>query len=341
MSSAPPPQLQPQDIARDAHWLLQAYDAPTRQARIVAMDREAYRAASFLDDRLFARPMNALIVPWSPVAESLAASNRKDARWIFHIGHVGSTLMARLLGEIPHVLALREPRFLRDLAALPAEERASMGDTVQRAFSRTFAADEVALVKATSAVSEIAPELVPPGERALLMYASPRAYIATILAGDASIQELRMLVDVRKARSADRISGLDRPPASDAHRAAAAWACEMTSIEAAADAMADRDIEWADFDLMLEDMEAALGRAAQFFGFAASGDQLRAIAHGPLMRRYSKALEYDYSANLRRDLIAEATEEHRRDIDDALAMLRAAAEKSPLLARALQRAGEN
>ena len=57
------------------------------------------------------------------------------------------------------------------------------------------------------------------------------------------------------------------------------------------------------------------------------------------MRRYSKALEYDYSAGLRRELIAEATAAPR-EIDDALAMLGRAAEKSPLLARALERAGE-
>jgi hypothetical protein len=55
------------------------------------------------------------------------------------------------------------------------------------------------------------------------------------------------------------------------------------------------------------------------------------------MRRYSKALEYDYSPALRRDLIAEAEQHHRRDIESALAMLQSAAEKSPLLARALSR----
>jgi hypothetical protein len=65
------------------------------------------------------------------------------------------------------------------------------------------------------------------------------------------------------------------------------------------------------------------------------------IAQGPLRSRYSKALEYDYSANLRRDLIAEANGQFRNEIDDALAMLNAASEKSPLLARALARSTES
>ena len=56
------------------------------------------------------------------------------------------------------------------------------------------------------------------------------------------------------------------------------------------------------------------------------------------MQRYSKALEYDYSAGVRRELIAEAEHQHGPQIDSALAMLRSAAEKSPLLARAVSRA---
>ena len=66
--------------------------------------------------------------------------------------------------------------------------------------------------------------------------------------------------------------------------------------------------------------------------------QLNEIASGPLMRRYSKALEYDYSPDLRRELIEEAEQQHAPQIESALAMLRSAAEKSPLLARALSRA---
>jgi len=337
MSSVPTPQ----EMARDARWLLQAYDPTTAQVRLVAMDADAYQAASFLDDRMFDRPLDAHVVPWVTVEAGFLAAPRKDARWIFHIGHVGSTLVARLLGEIPDVLSIREPRFLRDIVPLPAAQRSGMCTAAQHAFSRTFAPGETALVKATSFVSEIAPELVPPGQRALFMYAAPRAYVASILAGENSVKELHALSASRTARMAARVTGLDGAERSDAHRAAAAWACEMTSLEAAAEAIPDRLIEWADFDAMLDDLAPALGRVAGFFGFAADSGRLRNIADGPLMRRYSKALEYDYTPTLRRELIEEAQMLHRRNIDDALAMLRVAAEKSPLLRRALERAGES
>jgi hypothetical protein len=334
MSSAPGPE----EIARDATWLMQALDPTQGMVRLIAMNRESYRAASFLDDRMLQVPVDAQIVPWTTIEAATAGDMRSDARWIFHIGHVGSTLVSRLLGEIRGVLGIREPRLLRDLALTPAEIRQRYIAPVPKLMSRTFAEFELACVKATSWASEIAPELVPPGERALFMYATPRNYIASILAGENSVKELRMLVQSRADRMAGRVSGLDDQQRSDAHRAAAAWACEMTSLESAAERMDDRQIEWADFDRMLAHMPEAIGRAAGHFGFAAKPAKIEEIAKGPLMQRYSKALEYDYSPALRRDLIAEADAIHRRDIDSALAMLQSASEKSPLLARALARA---
>jgi hypothetical protein len=330
MSSAP----NADEIVRDARWLAQALDANTGMMRVVEMSHDSYRSASFLDDRMLQEQHFAGIVPWKSVADAIPADARRDARWIFHIGHVGSTLVARLLGEIEGVLSVREPRFLRDVAMLGGGARDSYAGAAQALFSRTFGEDETALVKATSFVSEIAEELVPAGQRALFMYATPRNYIASILAGPNSVQELAALAPSRAQRMKGRVA---LPPQSNAaEAAAAAWACEMTALESAAERMTDRQVAWADFDAMLPDMASELTGIATFFGFATDG--LGAIASGPLMRRYSKATEYDYSPSLRRDLIAEAEAANRADLDGALAMLQSAAETSPLLARALRRA---
>jgi hypothetical protein len=337
MSSAYPSPLPAEEIARDATWLAQALDPAAGTARLVAMDRDSYRAASFLDDRLLQRPVNAQLVAWPTIEAAVAEDLRTDARWIFHIGHVGSTLVSRLLGELDGVLAVREPRLLRDLAIVPDEVRRRYLAPIAKLMSRTFAAEEVACVKATSFASEIAADLVPAGGRALFMYATPANYVASILAGENSVKELHMLEDLRRQRLGAR--GISFAPArSDADRAAAAWACEMAALEAAAESMSNRLVGWADFDAMLADMPGVLQRAADSFGFAADAQTIAAIARGPLMQRYSKALEYEYSPSLRAELISEAAREHGREIDAALAMLHAAAEKSPLLARALSRA---
>ena len=67
MSSAPTPA----EIVRDAKWLAQALDPETGLLRVVEMDREAYREASFLDDRLLQTPHSAGVVPWAAIAGPL------------------------------------------------------------------------------------------------------------------------------------------------------------------------------------------------------------------------------------------------------------------------------
>jgi hypothetical protein len=335
MSSAP----DAREIVRDATWLAQALDADSGLVRLVRMDPDAYRNASFLDDRMFAERMESHVVPWAGVTGALPDEAKADARWIFHIGHVGSTLIARLLGEIDGVLSIREPRILRDLALLPQSRRAEFLPGVRKLLSRSFAPHETALVKASSFVSEIAPGLVPASERALFLYATPEAYIASILAGPNSVRELAALGPSRAQRMSGRVALPD--PRTQAQAAAAAWACEMTELELAAQAMSDRSIAWSDFDAMLDDLPGELGKIATLFGFPAPAGAIEAIATGPLMGRYSKALEHDYSPALRRELIAGAKAANRSDIDSALAMLQSAAENAPLLARALERAKES
>ena len=333
MSSAPIAE----EIARDATWLAQALDPAAGTVRLVAMDRDSYRAASFLDDRLMQAPVDAHIVPWPEVEAAISGHLRTDARWIFHIGHVGSTLVSRLLGEIEGVLGIREPRLLRDIAISPPEVRARYLAAVSKLMSRAFADAEAACVKSTSFASEIAPQLVPAGERALFMYARPRNYIASILAGENSLKELHALGEYRRQRLAGR--GIELPPArNEGELAAAAWACEMATLKAAATEMSDRMIEWADFDSMLGNVAAELGRIAGFLGFNAGEDRLTAIATGPLMRRYSKDPSYEYSPRLREELLEQEMRLRGREIEDGLAMLRMSAEKSPLLARSLSRA---
>jgi hypothetical protein len=333
MSSAPTPE----EVARDATWLAQALDPSAGQVRLVAMDRDNYRAASFLDDRLMQQPIDAQVVPWPHIEVAVAGELRADARWIFHIGHVGSTLVSRLVGEIEGVLAIREPRLLRDLTISPPGVRQGYLAAIPKLMSRTFDEREIACIKATSFASEIAPQLVPSGERALFMHANPRNYVASILAGENSVGELHALADFRAQRLGMR--GISLPvPRNDADLAATAWTCEMTALEAAAETMMDREIAWLDFDAMLQDTGGELARISAFFGFAASEDRLNEIAGGPLMARYSKNPSYDYSPKLRRELIEQELRLRGREIDGALAMLRAAAEKSPQLARVLARA---
>ena len=331
MSSAPTPD----EIWKDARWLAQAVDPRAGLVRFVEMTAEDYRRASFLDDRMFDEQRASHLLGWAGVAKAMPPTVRADARWIFHIGHVGSTLIARLLGELKSALSVREPRALRDLTFFPPGVRSNFVPAVRALMSRTFEADQVAVVKATSLVSEIATELTARTDKALYLYTTPQAYISSILAGENSRKELAGLADLRQQRLASR--GMSLPqPRNDADAAALAWACEMTSLEAAD----GENCLWADFDGLLSNLEPSVQKITDHFGIAASAEQVHAIANGPILRRYSKATEYEYSPQLRRDLLNEAHQSNRVEIESALAMLDAASETAPLLRKALDRAQE-
>lgn len=329
----------PAGIANDPTWLVQAIDPPARLARLVRMDRNAYREASFLDDRLLALGNESRLCSLDELIAASGDIAGPPASWIFHIGHVGSTLVSRLLGELDGVLALREPRSLRDLAVAQEDERPVLARALDGLMGRRGQGDHAVIVKATSFVSEYAPLLTEPSASVLFLYATPASYISGILAGENSVKELDALGGARTQRLASRGIELQGFDCNDAHRAAAAWACEMTSLEAAADEMPLRKILWADFDTMLGDMPAWLGRITSHFGLDAPAGQIQELANGPLMLRYSKALEYDYSPSLRAELLADAAHSHGDEIDAAVAALWTAAESIPLLKRALERAG--
>ena len=330
MSSAPPAE----EIWKDARWLAQAVDPRAGLVRFVEMTADAYREASFLDDRMFQQKQRTNhLLQWGNVASSVPVDARRDARWIFHISHVGSTLIARLLGELDGILSIREPRALRDLTFFSQDVRARFIPTLQALFSRTFEPEGAAVIKATSFVSEIAGELIPARQPALFLYATPRSFMSGILAGENSRKELVGRSEQRTGRLVGR--GVNLPaPRTEADLAAAAWACEMVALESADGA----NILWADFDHVLCDLDGFLSELAGSFGFRATPERLAEIANGPLTRRYSKATEYEYSPELRRELLAEAERQHRTDIESALAMLDAASETAPLLRKALDRA---
>lgn len=328
----------PEDFLANGRWLVQAIDPRTRLARLVNLDPEALRVASFLDDRLMASKPEARLCNLDEIIEQASAVAAPPAAWVFHIGHVGSTLVSRLLGELNGVIAPREPRSLRDLAIANHEERAVLAAALSRLMARRATSDRAVIVKATSFVSEFASVLLEREAAALLLYATPESYIGGILAGENSVKELAALESLRAERLASRGIRLVGFGQSNAHRAASAWACEMTSLEAAAEVLPESRVMWADFDEMLRDMPTWLMRAATHFGVDASPSEIDTLAKGPLMRRYSKALEYDYSPSLRADLLAEARRDHLTDINAAMAALREAAGSAPLLERALRRA---
>lgn len=338
----------PERFRRDASLLVQALDTARDRLLVAQMSEEDYRAASFLDQRIMAgRPCEWM--GWDPLAaagDGLPA----DAQFIFHIGHVGSTLISRLLGELPTVLALREPLLLRSLAGLcrlrnrpespwSPEQLDQRVDTALGWLSRSFRPGQRAIIKVTSFANDFAPAALRQGVKALFLHVSPATYMETILAGENSVQELASLGASRLTRLHERVEAepwrLWR--LSIGERAALGWACEMATLDQAAAGADPADILWMDFDAFLADPADRLLEIAAHFGHPLDEAGAGALAAGPIMSRYSKAPEHGYTAQLRRDVLAQARGEWADELARGRRWVEDAAQDHPLIARALAR----
>ena len=306
---------------------------------LVRLTRRDYESASFLDERILGPYRLSRTVPWVQLSAAVAAGTLTErCQYIFHIGHVGSTLLSRLLGEDSRLFALREPAILRTLAQMRNEPEPRIWsdaafearlDVCLKLWSRTFEPGEISVVKATSFVSELAPELLsrPSQPQALLVYVEPEAYLATILAGPNAREEAMRLAPQRAKRLA-RYVGEPVSASSEGERIALAWAVEMCGLVEAR-RVAGARARPLDFDLFLAAPEENLPAAFRHFGHEITPQRLAEILAGPLMRSYSKAPEHAYSPALRRELLDDARKMHSAEIARGVAWLDRAAAAYP------------
>lgn len=335
-------------LRRDPDLYPHSYDPMADALLIVEMTHAGFETASFLDQRILTPQMRSQWVAGPPVDATMAAVERADVAYIFHIGHVGSTLLSRMMGAHAAVHALREPATLRTLAQLAPELATAESMVAPEAFdrrlsslvklwARTYAPDQRSVVKATSFASELAPRLLaqPQAGRSLAMFVKPEIYIASILGGENSRQELKTLAQGRLRRLHKRL-GVDAwrlYALSEGERAAASWACEMTALESA-----DGDcLTWIDFEAFLGRPEAGLAGAFGAMGFSVNAAEVSAIVAGPLLQRYSKGPEHAYTPELRRQVLDQARREHGAEIASGLAWLEAAGRIHPQIASVLSR----
>jgi hypothetical protein len=339
LSSAPT--LTADELVRSPAWLPLEI-APGNAVRLIQLDEAAYRAASFLDQRLLGMgyPQGACSLA---VLNSAAARLARPAHYVFHTGHVGSTLISRLAGAHESLFSLREPALLRPLAALPApgSTRVPALDVALAVLARTWRPDQRALIKVTSFVSELAEPILASDRRAaaLFMFVRPLAYLRGILAGPNSRVENRQLAASRLQRLVRRL-GADQwreDPRSEGESVAMSWLCEMAALHEAA-VRFERQVLWVDFDRFLAEPRAGLEVIFRALGVSPAPADIEALVAGPLMRQYSKAPEHAYDAELRRSVLESADAEHAAEIRLGLNWLQRVAMRHRLIETILTRA---
>ncbi len=135
-------------LAESPDWFCHQLDLEADRALLLRLEPAAIRAAAFLDERVLAGRSDGFRIPLATLRERAQACVGRAPHAIFHIGHCGSTLLARVLGELPGLRVLREPLPLRTLAALyeelpqaTARYRRAFGDDVAIIHSRLTGPD--------------------------------------------------------------------------------------------------------------------------------------------------------------------------------------------------------
>ena len=306
--------------------------------RLVHLDEAAYREASFLDQRILGCGYEQTTCGLA-ILQAAAARLAPRSHYIFHTGHVGSTLLSRLIGAHESFFSLREPALLRTISAqLPSAGGAPGLGVALPLLARTWRASQRAVIKVTSFVSELA-ELILAGEdrpAAIFMFAHPLAYLRGIFAGPNSRVESRQLAPARLQRLVRRLGQGEwrSDPRSEGEYIAMSWLCEMTALRQAA-ARFESQVLWVDFDAFLGEPASALEAIFRALGERPPAGEIEALVNAPLMRQYSKAPEHAYDAALRRSLLLSADREHAVEIRHGMEWLGKVATSHPLDLRGL------
>jgi hypothetical protein len=337
LSASPDVYLQKVDLARDAALLVQLSEA-------------VYRAASFLDDRILTPDVTGRWANLSSVLGAAAAiGDPKPLHFIFHTGHVGSTLLSRLLDESGCVLSLREPLPLRTLADArevldQPESLLSSGDcdaleqALLKIWSRGYSDTHSVVLKATSSACRIAVRLLErhAGAHAVYLNLAAEPYLATLLAGKNSSIDLRGHAPVRIRQLQARIA----TPLPQLHAlslgelAAMSWLAETWNQHDAVARLGVRVLP-LDFDELLADIGVVVSRVAVHFKLPLDSRWLTDIARSPVLTRYSKSPDFEYSPQMRGEVLRQSRQNNAAQIAAGLRWLDRLARSHPAVAERL------
>jgi len=288
-------------LSRSPDSLWQEIDLVNRRALVVKFDEEGYRRASFLDHRAFIRNTEAVWLPLDRLLREAAALPPQPApHAIFHVSHCGSTLVSRLLAELPGSLPVREPLVPLALAVerrnldRPESRLDGAGwdklfDAALRLLSRSYRPGQRAVIKFTSACSNLAAPMLQGNEesRALLLHTDLETWLTVMLRNE-NVRENGRFYAPDWLKDMYALTGrrdLRLAALCDAQQFALNWLAGMMQLERLVQQY-PRRARRCDFELFLAEPAVGLTDVGSFFGLDTAGGG--AIAAGPLLKSYAK-----------------------------------------------------
>jgi len=351
--AAPAPPENAESLHRQATLLLSPamflrdVDPLRGTAVFTPMSEESYRASSFLDNRIVRageRDVMADLDDLVDLASSLSLE-RRVIHYLFHVGHCGSTLLSRVLGERPCYLALREPPLLMGLSRsvrslgrpgfpIPPERWESLRDLSLLTLGKTWRADQTALVKPTSQAGNLIPILMrhTDRERAVMLYTDLEAYLAAMLRPHTRRETRLFARDFRTREFAGLVPGA--PQTSDAYDdgplAAMSWLMHTREMAAALDdpAIGPRCM-LLHFDTWLSDPRGVTSQVCEFLGPALTADEMDRLDGLPLLSASAKTPGQPFSGEDRRRELAASRNDNAADIAAGLEWVREICDAAP------------
>ncbi len=335
----------PARLFDSARYYLYGLDVAGGRADVLDVPREFYDAP-FLDERaLVGRRLGGWHYGLDELldahAQLVSSRSQPAMRWIFHVGHCGSTLLSRLLDQLPDLLGVREPLPLLSLAeASLKREAASSGVAAQPIdavlamvadlLARGYSPSDRVVVKATSTASMLAPVILAsrPADRAVLLGLPLPRYLAAYLRDPALRAQARGDAVPRLAawRAWTGDDALDLPQLDDAQCVALSWLVETEGFARLArdPAIGDRVLR-VDGEEILARPADHLARIARHLGLESSEAEVESAIASGVLTSYAKETHRPYDQTARARELATAELRFAGEIEAGLVWARASA----------------
>lgn len=309
-------------------------DVEKSRFEFVQVDERLIRTATFLDPRSLVqgRQSSAIVDALALCAElDRADVRRRPIRWIFHLGHCGSTLLSRVVDGFSGVLGLREPQCLLSLesyrmeldtplARVSRERWEGLLSTSLRLLGRGFDPEQRVVIKPTSVCGALAERLLGVDDTAVFLHIDLRDYLAALLREpglrhQAWLNTLPRLSDWQSWTNdalALRLYGL-----TPARAIALSWEVERRRVDQL-QARLNQSVASVDFDDWLADPEAQTSRLASALGLETTQVEVQNALQSAALERYSKDPSQHFDRAARRRELDQSIHQYRDEIDDAM-----------------------
>jgi hypothetical protein len=218
---------------------------------------------------------------------------------------------------------------------LTREEQKQRLNTLSLLWTRS-AANTV--VKATSICTDLMPDVLSleSAAKSIFIYNRLETHLETLLAGQNSLIDLKSFAQIRVQRLRQMTEiDIRLEELKLGQLAALSWLSETTRAALTMESFPEQ-ITLLDFDDFLRQPIEVLENMMTFMSLPAAKATAVEAINSPVMQTYSKAPEFQYNADTRAGLLAEARAQHHDEIKAGIQWVNSLAEESPVIRKTLE-----